>query len=218
MADKKRFCKLTNKGSAIITVLIVIIFVSILATTVLYLAGRNIKMKATDRHTKESFYETEKSMEEIKAGLIRIASLSYDDAYAAVMKEYAGYDAAGRLNLFNETFLNSVRFRLGITDDPDDDIGDVRSTVVSFVTDTGASVTVGSYDDSHLSSGQFFIKNVTVTDSVDNYLTEIKTDFAIICPKNVSFDFGYDTEVPASSDSHIINIYDCVLYTNWEKR
>ena len=99
MTDKDTRHKLNNEGSAIVTVLIVIIFISILATTVLYLAGRNMKMKATDRYTKESFYQTEKTMEEIKAGLVRIASLSYDDAYKAVIAQYAGYNDSGRKNL-----------------------------------------------------------------------------------------------------------------------
>ena len=45
MTDKKRLLKLNNKGSAIVTVLIVIIFVSILATTILYLAGRNARRR-----------------------------------------------------------------------------------------------------------------------------------------------------------------------------
>ena len=92
MTDKKRLLKLNNKGSAIVTVLIVIIFVSILATTILYLAGRNARMKATDRQTKESFYETERTMEEIKAGLVRISSLAYEDAYRRVISEYASYN------------------------------------------------------------------------------------------------------------------------------
>ena len=111
MAKKTGTHKLNNKGSAIVTVLIVIIFISILATTVLYLAGRNVRMKATDRDTKESFYGTERAMEEVKAGLIRIASLSYDDAYKTVMSEYGSFDAVGRKNLFAETFLTSFETR-----------------------------------------------------------------------------------------------------------
>ena len=211
MAKKRALKKLNNKGSAIVTVLIVIIFISILATTVLYLAGRNVKMKATDRHIKESFYETEKSMEEIKAGLVRIASLSYEDAYAAVMKEYAGYDAAGRKNLFIETFISSCTGRLGIAA--------MTGGVAGFVSDPTVYVDAGSFDDSRKANGQLFIRGVTVRDTLDNYTTEIRTDFAICVPADIEFNLGSDSSVPDSpGEVKTININDCVLYVNWEKR
>ena len=135
MTDFKTKYKLNNRGSAIVTVLIVIIFISIMATTVLYLAGRNVKMKATDRHTKESFYETEKSMEEIKAGLIRIASESYEEAYAAVLKSYAEYDATSRKNIFVTTYMDACETKLGMAA--------AAGGVASFVSDTTVTVDNG---------------------------------------------------------------------------
>ena len=212
MAEHKRIHKLNNKGSAIVTVLIVIIFISILATTILYLAGRNVKMKATDRDTKESFYGTEQAMEEVKAGLIRIASLSYEDAYRRVMREYGSYDAAGRKNLFNETYLSSFETRWNALAGRCADL--VTATSGITVTSAGNS----ALDTSERASGILYVRNVVITGKKDGYTTIIGSDFAIVCPK-ASFEVGYDTSVPDTpEDSTSININDCVMYTNWEKR
>lgn len=211
MTDKRFKHKLNNKGSAIVTVLIVIIFVSIMATTVLYLAGRNVKMKATDRHTKESFYETEKSMEEIKAGLIRIASQSYEEAYGTVLRDYAGYDPAGRKNLFITTFVNSCEGRLGMAA--------AAGGVASFVSDSTVSVDNGSYDASKKDKGVLYLRGITVKDTMNDYTTEIRTDFAIVAPSNIEFNVGFDTEVPDTPASvESVNASDLVIYVNWEKR
>ena len=59
--------KLNNKGSALVTVVIVIAFITILATLILYLSVMNFQMKANDYRTKESFYGAEIPLEEIKS-------------------------------------------------------------------------------------------------------------------------------------------------------
>ena len=211
MTDFKTKYKLNNKGSAIVTVLIVIIFISIMATTVLYLAGRNVKMKATDRHTKESFYETEKSMEEIKAGLIRIASESYEEAYAAVLKSYAEYDATSRKNIFVTTYMDACETKLGMAA--------AAGGVASFVSDTSVTVDNGSYDGSKKANGVLYLKGITVTDTMNDYTTEIRTDFAIVAPSDIEFNVGFDTSVPDTpGDAKTFNASDCVIYVNWEKR
>ena len=213
MRKDNRLRKLNNKGSAIVTVLIVIIFISILATTVLYLAGRNVKMKATDRHTKESFYATETTLEEVKAGLVRIASDSYDKAFAEVMKHYAGSDSSSRRYLFVQTFVQSFID----TWEPEGDIYP-DLTVADLVTNPAMFESVGTFDKSERNSGILYIKGVEVSHTVGGYTTKIKTDFAIRVP-DAEFDVGADTSVPDSPEAtRTININDCVLYVNWEKR
>ena len=212
MTDFRVKCKLNNKGSAIVTVLIVIIFISIMATTVLYLAGRNIKMKSTDRHTKESFYETEKSMEEIKAGLIRSASESYEEAYAEVLKSYAEYDATARKNIFVTTFMDVCEAKLAVD-------AESKVDVAKFVTDGYASVNKALYDGSKKVNGVIKLQGVIVTDTLNDYTTVISTDFAIVAPTEIEFNLGFDTSVPDSpEDVKTFNASDCVIYVNWEKR
>ena len=76
-----------------------------------------------------------------------------------------------------------------------------------------------SQDGSRKSEGILYLKGIVVTDTRDGYTTEIRTDFAIVCPSEIDFAVGDTTSVPdapVSSDS--ININDCVMYVNWEKR
>ena len=214
MVKHNKKLKLNNKGSAIVTVLVVIIFVSILATTVLYLAGRNVRMKATDRHTKESFYQTEQTMEEIKAGLIRIASESYDEAYANMVRNYSSYDASGRKNLFREAFMEAFVNRWELLSDGCRNLATDNAAVDSTPIGRGPD----GIDESSRNIGRLRLKDVIVKDRRGDYTTINKTDFLIVCP-DVDFELNSMTSVPDSpGEIKEINISDCVMYTNWEKR
>ncbi|MDE6518408.1 MAG: hypothetical protein K2L18_11285, partial [Acetatifactor sp.] len=63
--------KLNNDGSAIVTVLVVVAFITILATIMLYVSGMNFQMKVADYRTKESFYQAETPVEELRAQLVK---------------------------------------------------------------------------------------------------------------------------------------------------
>lgn len=67
---KKR--KRNNAGSAIVTVLVVVTFITILATVLLYISGMNFQMKVTDYRTKESFYQAEVLAEELWFSWLRM--------------------------------------------------------------------------------------------------------------------------------------------------
>ena len=69
MKDLKKYIKEYNKGSTLVTVVVVVAFMSILATIILYLAGENYKTKAIDQKTKDSFYDAEVVVEQIKTQL-----------------------------------------------------------------------------------------------------------------------------------------------------
>ncbi|MDE7207365.1 MAG: hypothetical protein K2N90_09470, partial [Lachnospiraceae bacterium] len=62
--------KLNNRGSALISVLVVTTFITIIATTMLYMAAMNYQQKLTDYQNKESFYDAEKSLDELKSLLV----------------------------------------------------------------------------------------------------------------------------------------------------
>ena len=217
--SKNRNCfKLNNNGSAIVTVLIVIIFISILATTILYLAGRNIKMKATDRDTKESFYETEKTMEEVKAGLVRVASKSYEKAFAKVLSEYASYNDEGRKALFVQEFTDAFIGEWRHLDNGCADLATDASAVTATPVPDNSPGGLSGLDEVDKTSGKLYIRGVEVKNTLDRYTTVIRTDFAIVCP-DVSFAVNFNTSVPdAPSGTSSININDYVRYINWEKR
>ncbi len=51
MEEKKSYGKLNNDGAALVTVIVVITFISILATVILYSSGMNFAMNTTDIKT-----------------------------------------------------------------------------------------------------------------------------------------------------------------------
>jgi len=63
------FIKKCNKGSTMVTVIIVVAFMSILGTIALYISGQNYKMKVIDSSNKRSFYEAEEVVELLKTQL-----------------------------------------------------------------------------------------------------------------------------------------------------
>ena len=73
-------------------------------------------------------------------------------------------------------------------------------------------------DESSRNIGRLRLKDVIVKDRMGDYTTIIKTDFLIVCP-DVDFELNSMTSVPDSpGEIKEINISDCVMYTNWEKR
>ena len=103
--------KLNNDGSTLVIVIILIAFVSILTTTLLYLANMNYQMKATDYRTKVSFYGSEVPMEEIRMQLTADAANATEEVYKEMLVNYGNYtsdDGGLRQAKFQELFLNKV--------------------------------------------------------------------------------------------------------------
>ncbi len=79
--EKKFRISKDNKGSALIVCIIVLLFVSILATVILYTSGINYRMKASDYRTRVSFYSAEAPLETIQGNLVVPVSEALDIAY-----------------------------------------------------------------------------------------------------------------------------------------
>ncbi len=58
----KKICCIKNKGVAMITVMIAVLFLSVIATTLLYISASNYAMKASNILGKENFYETDATL------------------------------------------------------------------------------------------------------------------------------------------------------------
>lgn len=86
--EKTRQKKLNNKGSALVVVIIVIAFICILATLILYLSVMNYQMKANDYRTKVSFYGAEIPMEELRVQMAVDMSSACEKAYMDVMSQF----------------------------------------------------------------------------------------------------------------------------------
>lgn len=69
-----------NRGSSLTTVIIVVAFMSILATISLYISGANIKMKLADYSTKKTFYYAEEVVELFETTIVKDVSNAADQA------------------------------------------------------------------------------------------------------------------------------------------
>lgn len=216
MAEKNNRFKLNNEGSALVTVLIVALFISILATTILYLASRNYIMKQTDRKNKESFYETEATVETIKAHLEIMASMAYEEAFGATLSQYASVDTNTRTQTFFNAFINSFSNQwnadLALSPNFYDGLRAANPLI--------QSINYGTLDTADATaSGKraVYVRGVTVEyENTDGYYSKITTDFLIEIPL---INLGVDqyTAVDEAVSSNDKNTAELVQYTNWER-
>lgn len=76
--------KLNNNGSTLVMAIILISFITILASVVLSASITNIAMKRADNNSKKSFYSAEAAVDEIYAGLGMAAMDALSSAYESV--------------------------------------------------------------------------------------------------------------------------------------
>ena len=102
--------KKNNKGSALIVCIIILLFVSILATVILYMSGINYRMKASEFKTKESFYSGEVALERIQGNLVIPVSEALDIAYRRTNNRYASLGTEeARQQYFYDTFYEEFK-------------------------------------------------------------------------------------------------------------
>lgn len=235
---KKNIHKLNNEGSAIVTVIVVVAFISILATTILYLSGMNFFMKATDLKTKKSFYTAETALEEVKAELTAEVAKASEEAYTYVMINYASTDGYSRYTLFQDKFFEVLTENWEAKR-----VIPPVATPVSYeemlkamvdaeyrgglTLRTGDIPDAGSIDLTHQSDGYALMKGVRVEYAEDGFTTIISTDFMITVPE---FNWGVDvaqTTWAADDDAEkkaekltrdSVDIMKCVAYCNYVKQ
>lgn len=216
MAEKNKRFKLNNEGSALVTVLIVALFISILATTILYLASRNYIMKQTDRKNKESFYENEAVVETIKAHLEVMASKAYEEAFGTTLSRYASVDTNARNVTFFDGFINSFTNQWNADVALSPGFYDGLQSANPLI----QSISHGSLDTADATaSGKraVYVRGVTVEyENTEGYYSKITTDFIIEIPL---INFGVDqyTAVDEAVSYNDKNTAELVQYTNWEK-
>lgn len=221
--------KLNNKGSAIVTVLVVVTFITILATIMLYISASNIQMKAADYRTKESFYQAEIPVEELKAQLVEDVQLAFAKAYTAAMSEYAGFgDAQNAEDNYRRLFCEEMN-KIWAGRCPKDEEGNrVWEVGIHMVakqpTDGGTwSVAVApseKFDESKIfTEGWLVLRNVEfVYDSSEGYTSIISTDFCITIPEVQWPDANGHYSAAGSGTEERLNFSSCVNYMNWTKQ
>lgn len=217
MAENKNRFKLNNEGSALVTVLIVALFISILATTILYLASRNFIMKQTDRKTKESFYETEATVEEIKAHVEVLASNAYKEAYSKTLSEYASVDTSARAQTFFNSFVGSManQYAADLVTSPSEPLDyyqklmDANEVVIVYPASLDSTEAVSS------GKRAVYLRGVKVSKTNDEgYTSIISTDLIIEIP-DIYLGVDQHTAVDEAVTPFDGNTADLVQYINW---
>lgn len=245
MRDRGRWHKIKylnkdNAGSAIVTVLVVVAFITILATIMLYVSGSNFQMKAADYRTKESFYYAETPVEELRAQLVEDVQVAFARAYANTASEYA--DLLQRdpsLDLVKNTYLHCFceemndlwRTRSGVVDKVNGDNRILWTTGIESVI-SQPSAGGGSWTLSPITPSSGMEEKDIVTESgtsprlimqgveftyvsPNGYTSIISTDFCILIPE-VQWPGSY---VPSGTDQpDKLDFSDCVYYMNWTKK
>gem|GEM_PF-5976765 len=103
---------MNNKGGALIMVIVIMSFISIIAALAMWMAYMNYYMKVTEMRSDNSFYSAEGVVEQIKVGLQNELSESTGDAYASVLQRYAEYSETDRNNYFYGQVVNAMRANL----------------------------------------------------------------------------------------------------------
>lgn len=232
MNKRRKVKKLNNKGSAIITVIVLIAFVSILATTILYAAGMNYYMKATDLKTKESFYDAELALEAIKQDLIEMSDAAAREAYLDTMIHYAVADSATREYNYQVKFFAVLQEKwTEKTGNPlDPTTPYTTSEVLQTIADAAypgtaaPTITCAATGIVTHASGTAALSGVElVYTDANGYTTQISTDYLFILPEiDWSVDGAKTTWDPADDatalESREVEMTEYVKYYNWTKK
>lgn len=100
-----------NRGSAIVSVVVAMVFILALSAALLFSAYAAYQMKIAQRADLENFYDATSAMDEIKAGVQRAVSESISEAYAKVLEEYpqTGSSASDPEGDFKRIFIEKLR-------------------------------------------------------------------------------------------------------------
>lgn len=244
MKKKLNAMKLNDRGAAMVTVVVVVLFVSILATTLLYISAMNFQIKQTDYRNQKSFYYGEISMEQLKAQFMEDASKAAMTAYEDTMVQFSYLgDGDARRWEYNQKFIdelkkswdtqtsgdweNWIKSKAQFTLDTDGDgINDIKNIELSFsMPDLNVDGKLGTDEmlEVNADKGYVVVKGieVKVTDKND-YTSIIYTDFYVEAP---AMNWGVDkseTTAPADMDAALkkdtVEVSEFVRYVNWEKR
>lgn len=233
--------KLNNKGAALVTVIVVVAFISILATTILYATAMNNRTKQADYLNKKSFYTAEMALDYLKSQLVmQDMSDAFTVAYTQTMEQYASDsfdDGASRQALFNDLYLDELQsIWEGRANDAMSHGKTLLDELKSLASDKYASQYVDPETDSsgNLLSGQeplgyyrddennrFVLTNVRIRYVENGYASYIVTDIAMCVPQfNVTAN-GYTStseNTPATiDDREYVELSDYIIYLNWKK-
>ena len=207
----------SNRGGALLSVIIAMTVVGILGTLVLSMSYTNFKMKQIDKKSKDNFYSAEAVLDEICVGLQREISEQYKNAYTTVMENYGYYDTAAEMTKdFNLEFvlnmvdalqsgdaehydLTKLRAYVNPANYPSGDTYSIETTSAEVT--TNGTTTVEYYNELATLEDGLTIRNIIVNYVSKGYVNTISTDIVITIPK---IEFARILTMPEIADYVII--------------
>lgn len=191
--------KHSNKGGALLSVVIVMAIAGILGALAISIAYTNYTMKIVDKKSKDNFYSAEKVLEEICVGLENEASEHYKEAYTYVMSKYDEYNDIQTMEEEFETMFvvsliediqvtgNSGKYLVGTKGAEGSEatglyrfVKDNYGTAVYTITAENSQNIIDTLEDG------LCLRNINVKYQDGNYHNTITTDIKIATP-DVSF-------------------------------
>lgn len=221
---EKQGRKWNDRGGALVTVVVVTAFISILVTIILYASGMNYYMKTTDKRNKDSFYEAEIVMESIKANLMTEAKTAFQEAYQETLITFASNSADDRKLTYNQTFANAVTDSFNTHVDTGDET--VLQNYLKAMAPAGCQGSIKSLTvapagmECHEDDGYVLLKDVVLEYQKGDYYSKIKTDFMVKVPK-IDWSIQASAVAWGGNSEDLVreehDMADCVIYYNWEK-
>lgn len=200
-----------QRGSALVTVMIMVGFISILATTLMYVSGMNYRMKVADNKIKTSFYNTEESVDEIRANVVILVSETMKEVYPEMMASMgSSINQADVQVTFQNIFYRKLNKKL--------------SQYVATIP-TGSDKIFKNPDGNAFAvvmvNDKIEIQNIIAEEKNSNgYTSKISTSIVIQAPE---VDWPYTTAKALDANATTyqgprIDYYGCVYYSNWVKK
>lgn len=219
---------MNNKGSALLTVVLVVGFLTILATTLLYISGMNLQTKQADYQNKRNFYSGETALEEIRAKLMEDASWASVEAYNDVTMRYVTLQNKGTRKLeYNRVFVEKLQKRWN--DEKLPAVGGSWQALLDSYHSPGYKLELDTTYPDVLAvdenNGYIRIRGVQITyiDANTKLTTLISTDLDVRAPEIdwsaeetiKTLPDGVDAENAAKKTT--VDASTCVRYANWKK-
>ena len=226
--NRKKKNRLDDKGSALVSVLVVTVFISIIATTMLYVSAQNYQMKYTDYQNKQSFYGAEKALDSLKALLVEDVQEAYLAGYQETTKNFLKMSAQQRKEHYQEVYLEKLQEiwegRLTAAG------GDPVKMMQDFMTAKGVDPDVAeriyrvdgyaviTTSSSGSATGkQFVINGIRSKYTSGNYTTFLYTDIGLALPELDLSVENSQTFSGSTADRDLIALTDYVVYMNWRR-
>ena len=103
--DLLRKAKFNNTGSTLVVVVVCVMFIGVLAVTMLMTSYMNYQMKITDRLSTVNFHSAEGALDQASAGLKVQSEKSLEEAFYYAEKYYAATPQKERTNLINKRYV-----------------------------------------------------------------------------------------------------------------